>query len=141
MEENSSSLLFTNDVYQLILNEIICFEWQKCHLDRNLQGCLHNFTIPELQAWLGLTLNMGLVRKNSINSYWSKNSVIQTPFFPNTMSRDHYLHILRFLPFTDNDNAPDLYGIWINCEDKAIFECFATKIHSSLCTFTEFIFG
>ena len=108
MEENSSSLLFTNDVYQLILNETMCFECQKCHLDRNLQGCLQNFTIPELKAWLGLTLNMGLVRKNSINSYWSKNSVIQTPFFPNTMSRDHYLYILGFLPFTDNESAPDL---------------------------------
>lgn len=50
---------------------------------------------------------MGLVRKNSIKSYWSKNSVTQTPIFPNTMSRDRYLHILQFLHFTDNDNAPD----------------------------------
>ena len=40
-------------------------------------------------------------------SDWSKNSVIQTPIFPNTMSRDRYLHILRFLHFTYNDNAPD----------------------------------
>ena len=112
MEENSSclqyfELLFTNDVYQLILDETIRFERQKRHLDRNLRGHLHDFTIPELKAWLGLTLNMGLVRKNSIKSYWSKNSVIQTPIFPNTMSRDRYLHILRFLHFTNNDNAPD----------------------------------
>ena len=112
MEENSSclqyfELLFTNDVYQLILDETIRFERQKRHLDRNLRGHLHDFTIPELKAWLGLTLNMGLVRKNSIKSYWSKNSVIQTPIFPNTMSRDRYLHFLRFLHFTDNDNAPD----------------------------------
>ena len=112
MEENSSclqyfELLFTNDVYQLILNETIRFERQKRHLDRNLRGHLHDFTIPELKAWFGLTLNMGLVRKNSIKSYWSKNSVMQTPIFPNTMSRDRYLHILRFLHFTDNDNAPD----------------------------------
>ena len=112
MEENSSclqyfELLFTNDVYQLILNETIRFERQKRHLDRNLRGHLHDFTIPELKAWFGLTLNMGLVRKNSIKSYWSKNSVTQTPIFPNTMSRDRYLHILQFLHFTDNDNAPD----------------------------------
>ena len=70
-----------------------------------MRGHLHDFTIPELKAWLGLTLNMGLVRKNSIKSYWSKKSVIQTPIFPNTMSRDRCLHILRFLHF--NDNAPD----------------------------------
>ena len=71
MEENSSCLqyfewLFTNDVYQLIPNETIQFEHQKRHLDRNLRGHLHNITIPELKAWPGLTLNMGLVRKNSI---------------------------------------------------------------------------
>ena len=41
MEENSSclqyfELLFTNDVYQLILNETIRFECQKRHLDHNL---------------------------------------------------------------------------------------------------------
>ena len=89
IKENSNclqhfELLFTNDVYRLILNEAIL----------------------ELKAWLGLTLNVGLVRKKSIKSSWSKNSVIQIPIFPNTTSRDCYLHILRFLHFTDNDNAP-----------------------------------
>ena len=73
MEENSSclqhfELLFTNDVYQLILNQTIWLERQKRHLHRNLRGNLHDFTIPELKAWLGLTLNMGLVTKNSIKS-------------------------------------------------------------------------
>ena len=72
MEENSSclqyfELLFTNDVYQLILNETIQFARQKRHLDHNLRRHLHDFTIPQLKAWLGLTLNMGLVRKDIIN--------------------------------------------------------------------------
>ena len=89
MEENSSclqhfELLFTN-VCQLILNQTIWLERQKRHLDRNLRRNLHDFTIPELKAWLGLTLkfkvrpshafssgivkyNMGLVTKNSIKS-------------------------------------------------------------------------
>ena len=111
MEENSSclqyfELLFTNDVNQLILNETIRLNAKNVILSQFARH-LHDFTIPELKAWLGLTLNMGLVRKNSIKSYWSKNSVIQTPIFPNTMSRDRYLHFLRFLHFTDNDNAPD----------------------------------
>ena len=56
-------LLFTNDVYQLILNKAIRFERQKRHLDHNLRGHLHDFTIPELKAWLGLTLYMGLIEK------------------------------------------------------------------------------
>ena len=49
---------------------------------------------------------MGLVKK-SIKSYWINKSVVKTPLFPNTMSRDRYLHNLRFLHFVNNDNAPD----------------------------------
>ena len=50
MENNSSclhysELLFTDDVYQLILNETILFERQKRRLGRNLQGHLHDFSI------------------------------------------------------------------------------------------------
>ena len=55
MEENNSclqyfELLFTNDVYQLILNETIRFERQKRHLEHNLREHLYDLTIPELKA-------------------------------------------------------------------------------------------
>lgn len=112
MPDNSScidffDLLFTNDIYQLIVNEIVRFERQKRHLDENLSGDLQNLSVPELKAWLGLTLAMGLVKKMNLKSYWSANSVTDTPLFTNTMSRDRYLSILRFLHFVNNDNAPD----------------------------------
>ena len=77
------------------------------HFDHNLQGHLHDFSVAELKAWLGFTSAMGLMRKKSLKSYWSENSVTKTPLFPNTMSRDRYLHILRFLHFVNNDNASD----------------------------------
>ena len=111
--ENKSSclnyfeLLFTDNVYQLILGETIRFERQKCHLDSNSQGHLHNLTVAELKAWIGLTLAMGLVKKTNLKSYWCSSSVIKTPLFLNTMSRDRYLQILLFLHFVDHNNAPD----------------------------------
>ena len=61
-------LLFTGNVYQLILNETARFERQKRHLDPNSRGHLHNLTVPELKAWLGLTLAMGLVKKPNLKS-------------------------------------------------------------------------
>jgi len=111
MGNNSScldhfELLFTGNVYQLILTETILFECQKSHLDHNLQGHLHNLTVPQLKTRLGLTLAVGLVKKPNLKSYWSSNSVVQTPLFPNTMVKDRYLQILRFLHFVDNNNAP-----------------------------------
>ena len=50
MENNSSclnyfELLFTDNVYQLILNETARFERQKRHLDPNSRGHLHNLTV------------------------------------------------------------------------------------------------
>lgn len=112
MENNSSchnyfELLFTDNVYQLILKETARFERQKRHLDPNSRSHLHNLTVPELKVWLGLTIAMGLVKKPNLKSYWCNKSVIKTPLFPNTMSRDRYLHILRFMHFVDNNNAPD----------------------------------
>ena len=50
---------------------------------------------------------MGLVKKPNLKLYWSSSSVIKTQLFLNTMSRDRYLQILRFLHFVDHNNAPD----------------------------------
>ena len=68
MENNSScldyfELRFSDYVYQLIFNETTWFERKKRHLDPNSRGHLHNLTVPELRAWLRLTLAMGLVKK------------------------------------------------------------------------------
>ena len=99
--------LFTDDVYQLILRETKRFEHQKRQLEDNSLGGLHDFTLLELKAWLGLTLEMGLVKKNNLKAHWSTDSVTKTPLFTNTMSRDYYLHIQRYLHFVNNCNAPD----------------------------------
>ena len=99
-------LFFTDNVYQLILNETNRFERQKRQLEDSVAGNLHNFNIEELKAWLGLTLAMGLVKKTNLKSYWSTNSV-KTPLFTYTMSRDCYLAILQYLHFVNHDNAPD----------------------------------
>lgn len=111
MPENSTcldffELFFTHDVYKIILDETIRFERQKRQLEDSVAGNLQNCSVEELKAWLGLTLAMDLVKKINLKSYWSTNSVIKTPLFTETMSRDRYLTILRYLHFVNNDNAP-----------------------------------
>ena len=59
----------------------------------------------EIKQFLGLTLNMGIVEKPSIRSYWSTDSLIETPIFHKTMSRDRYLNLLTFFHITDNEQA------------------------------------
>ena len=42
-------------------------------------------TVDEMKAWLSLYLDMGLVTKPSISSYWSTEAVLSSPFFPSVM--------------------------------------------------------
>ena len=69
-------------------------------------------TVDEMKAWLSLYLDMGLVTKPSISSYWSTEAVLSSPFFPSVMSRTRFLQILQYLHFADNTltPAPDSEG-------------------------------
>ena len=59
-----------------------------------------------MKAWISLYLNMGLVTKPNLNSYWSTDPVLSSPFFPSLMSRTRFFQILRYLHFADNTRAP-----------------------------------
>jgi hypothetical protein len=54
---------------------------------------------------------------DSLRDYWTKAEQFFTPFYLNTLTRDHYLHVLHYLHFTDNDkevNKKDNHydGLW-----------------------------
>ena len=59
-----------------------------------------------MKAQISLYLNMGLVTKPNLNSYWSTDPVLSSPFFPSLMSRARFFQILRHLHFADNTRAP-----------------------------------
>ena len=63
-------------------------------------------TIDEMKGWVSLYLNMGLVTKPNLTSYWSTDPSLSSPFFPSIMPRDRFLQILRYLHFADNTQAP-----------------------------------
>ena len=70
-------------------------------------------TSNELEIFLGLVLLTGLVdKKGRLQSYWSKKTLIATPFFNETMSRDRFQLITAFLHFNDNEKMPN------DCDDK-----------------------
>ena len=45
---------------------------------------------------------------DKLTDYWSRADSFHTTFYGNTMSWDRYLHIIRFLHFTDNKNEPNM---------------------------------
>ena len=64
-------------------------------------------TEAEMFVFLALTIQMGHVVRDKLSDYWSTLDQVYTPFYGAMMKRDRYLHILRYLHFTDNRNEPD----------------------------------
>ena len=61
-------------------------------------------SIKEMTQFIGLTLLM-LIKKPTIDQYWSNNILYHTPIFPAIMDRDRYQIILRFWHFTDPEQV------------------------------------
>ena len=58
----------------------------------------------EMFSFLGLCVLMGIVYKPRLNMYWSSDLIYKTNIFGETMARDRFLLILRFLHFANNEN-------------------------------------
>ena len=68
----------------------------------------YDVTVPEMKAFVGCILNMGLNRKHTIESYWDSSNWSQNfPIFRQIFTLDRFKLILRFFHVSDNDNAPE----------------------------------
>ena len=65
-----------------------------------------DLTVEEFKIFLGLTLNMGLNKKNELQAYWSTKPIYHMPIYSAVMPRARYLMIMRFLHFNDNTQCP-----------------------------------
>uniref|UniRef100_A0A8C6TMA0 PiggyBac transposable element-derived protein domain-containing protein n=1 Tax=Neogobius melanostomus TaxID=47308 RepID=A0A8C6TMA0_9GOBI len=59
-------------------------------------------SLPELKTFFGLTFLTGYIRKPSLEMYWSVDEIDATPYFSQTMSRNRFQIIWRFLHYNDN---------------------------------------
>jgi len=62
-------------------------------------------TVIEMKKFLGLIFVTGIVRKPKFELCWSMIGIFQTPIFPQTMSRNRFQLIQRYLHFSDNNAA------------------------------------
>ena len=62
-------------------------------------------TVIEMKKFLGLIFVTGIVRKPKLELYCSVRGIFQTPIFSQTMSRNRFHLIQRYLHFNDNNAA------------------------------------
>jgi len=64
-------------------------------------------TEADMFVFLALTIQMGHGIRNKMIDYWATVDQLYTPFYSIMMKRERYLHILRYLHFTEHRNEPD----------------------------------
>ena len=57
----------------------------------------------EIKVFVALTILTGIVRKPELKMHWEDDELTSTPFFGQTMSRDRYYRINKFLHFNDSN--------------------------------------
>ena len=60
-------------------------------------------TLVELKKFFGLLFLTGIIRKPTLQSYWSTDELISTPMFAKVMSRNRFELILSYLHFNNNE--------------------------------------
>ena len=60
-------------------------------------------TNEEMLKFSGIAIEMGLVQMPKGDYYWSKSQLYGSKIIQNTMSRDKFEWLLKFLHFSNND--------------------------------------
>lgn len=64
------------------------------------------FTLEDILSYIGMNIAMGVVDLPEITDYWTREPILQSPWFPSVMSLKRFKAILHFLHFADNTAAP-----------------------------------
>ena len=59
----------------------------------------------EMSVFLAMIILMGIMPKPNMKLYWTRDSVLETPFFLNTMPRDRFMALLAYRHEADNNHA------------------------------------
>lgn len=103
------SLFFKDEMWDLLVLETNKFAHKRIEsMDDMLPFCrLRNYkdvTIDEMKVFFALIIAMGLVKKSELESYWTTDETLETPFFGNNMAKDRFLAILSNLHMCNNEN-------------------------------------
>lgn len=100
--------LSRREVFELFFNEELV---RKIVSETNKYGATNADFVPitddELKVFIALNILMSLVPKPTIQSYWSKDKSIETPYFKNVITRNRFIYIATNLRFASNDISND----------------------------------
>jgi len=99
-------LLFFTEIFRLLVEQTNVYYQQHIDGQDRPSRLLPDITLPVMMTFVALALQMGHELKDRLHDYRSRLRELHNPFYGETMTRDRFLHILRFLNFTDNSQSP-----------------------------------
>ena len=113
-EVDFMGLFITDDIFQYFVDQTNLYanQFMEDHADY-LASKPHarakkwkRTNINEMKVFFGLIILMGLEKRPEISLYWSTDRLFFTPVYGQTMARDRFLLLLKFLHFNDNSKMP-----------------------------------
>ncbi|PNF22859.1 hypothetical protein B7P43_G16576, partial [Cryptotermes secundus] len=100
-------ILYFAEIFHLLVEETNRYYQQ--HVDRRQDGPSPrpDVTESEMFLFLEIIIKMGHDIGERLTDYWPNLKQFATPFYSETMKRDRFLHILRFLHFAHNSTEID----------------------------------
>jgi hypothetical protein len=96
------STFLSDDFWQMIVRETNVYAASK------LNGSVwKEVTVDELKLYISLCILMSQHKKSNLNDYWTKRRVISSPIFSETMPRDRFKLISRYLHFSSENTQSD----------------------------------
>ena len=77
-------------------------------IDQNPCAWLNNWevtSLDEMKVFVAHLIAMGILKKNSLEQYWSRDSILNTPFSSHYMSKNHFQNILWYLHGSDPEET------------------------------------
>ncbi|XP_077367843.1 uncharacterized protein LOC144012191 isoform X1 [Festucalex cinctus] len=111
-------LFITNELLQHIVDEtnanaLDSLQENPCGLPYSRSHDWRPLTVEELKTFLGLSFITGFIKKPVLEDDWSGEEFESTPFFGQTMSRNRYQIIWRYLHFngTTHDSSDKMHKV------------------------------
>ena len=95
------------------LMDVLCLETNKYAAQKRASSMLGAVRLrkwidtdtSELKQFIAIIFAMGVLDKPTYASYWTKDNIFSTPFFPTAMARDRFLLLMSALHVNDNTTA------------------------------------
>ena len=94
------TLFFTDDIMTFVVEQSNLYAKQVLGEERYAEW--EKISVPELRAYFGFMILMGLYPKPAVRDYWKRDPFVNYPPISERISRDRFYDIGRYLHFADN---------------------------------------